>query len=167
MRISTFRLLAICMLTALLASCSLTKWITRTEKNTYTYTHRDTTVIERVRNVPGTTKDTTHVASTSRTVEVIPAFRTYDSVEVFDYPNFLRLGLFEVAGVYAGASEPGGGTLGAYGIANHEFAKDFTARGEMYRIAPLEIRLRWFNDAPNWTFGTSAWEHWTMDDSTG
>lgn len=161
--IGTQSLILVLMLSAMVSSCSLTKWITRTEKDTYTVTHRDTTVIERVRNVPGTTKDTSHVAPNSRTVEYLPHPYTADSVEVRDYPNFLRLGLFEVAGIYAGGSGPGGGLLGAYQIGNDN--SDFLNKSEMIRIAPLEIRLRWFNDAPNWTFGTSVFEHWAMDDA--
>jgi hypothetical protein len=163
MRSHTFKscisVLAVC---AQLSSCSLTKFITRTEKENYHIVHRDTTVIERVHNLPGTTQDTSHhPAPSSRTTEIVPYTSERDSIIPHTYPNFLRWGVFEVAGVYAGGTGPGGGLLGAYGLADG--GKIFT--GEMIRIFPLEVRLRWFDDAPNWTFGTSAVEYWGMDNS--
>ncbi|MDP4243821.1 MAG: hypothetical protein Q8921_13915 [Bacteroidota bacterium] len=149
-----------------LSGCSLTKWITRTETDTYTITDRDTTVVESMRNVPGTTSDSSHVAVSSRNVEVFAHANSFDSVAKRDYPNFLRLGLIEVAALYSsGRSNSASGLLGAYAAADEDQSRYPLWRSELVRIAPVEVRLRWFNDAPNWTLGWSAFEHWAMGDT--
>src|SRR3989442_548865 len=78
------------------SGCSISKWtewITRTETDTFTITDRDSTYNEVVRNVPGTTRDTSHVQKSSRIVEIYTRTSSFDSIAKRDYPNFLRLGL--------------------------------------------------------------------------
>ncbi len=149
-----------------LAGCSFSQWINRTETDTFTITDRDTTVIETVRNVPGETPDTSRVETSSRKIRDYSHTNSFDSVAKRDYPNFLRLGLLEVASLYsAGRGNSASGMFGAYAAGDDDQSRSILWRSELVRVAPIEVRLRWFDDAPNWTLGWSAFEHWAMDDS--
>src|SRR5438067_851865 len=110
-----FVMSALACLSLLCGSCSLSQWITRTETDMYTVTHRDTTVIENVRNLPGATEDTSRVAPRSRQIERYTGSFSFDSVPKRDYPNFLRIGLLEVAALYSpGRNNSASGLFGAY-----------------------------------------------------
>jgi hypothetical protein len=151
-----------------LSGCSVSQYIIRTETDTYTITDRDSTVIETVHNIPGATLDTTPVEPSSRKIKTYAHTNSFDSVAKRFYPNFLRMGLIEVAGLYtSGRGSNASGLFGAYGAFNDDQpSASILWRSELLRFAPLEIRLRWFNDAPNWTLGWSAYERWSMDDSS-
>jgi len=43
-------------------------------------------------------------------------------------------------------------------------AQNSIFKGELLRVAPYEFRLRWFDDAPNWTIGWSALELLSPDE---
>ncbi|HVZ40143.1 MAG TPA: hypothetical protein VHI13_12770 [Candidatus Kapabacteria bacterium] len=134
---------------------------TRIETDTYTITQRDTTIRENMRNVPGE-RDNGTIYPTSRSVEIKRNYVNRDSVVNRYYPAFLRFGGIETAGfIGTGGSTQGSGNglFGLYRLLNGKYAdstKFFT--GYMYRIMPYEVRLRAFDDDPNWTFGTAAFE---------
>ncbi len=144
--------------------------VTRTESDLYTITMRDTTVEELVRNQPGD-RDNGIIYPSPRTVEISRTTVQYDSLVERYYPDFIRLGLFESAGLIgtgAGDNGIGSGLFGVYGFFDKDFAQNFTASdaqnrddffaGGLYRFGIMESRLRWFRDAANWTIGTSLYE---------
>jgi hypothetical protein len=164
-----------------LASCNPFKGLTRVETDTYTIAQHDTVVTERVRNIPAQTTDTSRVAQTSKVVSIRSTTLSYDSVHDRKYPDFLRAGGVEVAGLFASSSLNGigGGPFGLYSLFNgsqvndtggffrsgNEESKDaHLFKGELIRIMPFEKELRWFDDAPNWTVGWSAFEYITPDE---
>ncbi len=134
---------------------------TRTETDVYTITQRDTTIRENVKNVPGERENGTIYPST-RSVEITRNYLNRDSVVNRYYPAFLRFGGFEAAGFLGTGGSTAGSGNGLFGLykiltAKHvDSSKLFT--GNMYRVMPYEVRLRAFNDDPNWTFGTAAYE---------
>ena len=157
-----------------LSSCA----ITRTETDYYTITNRDTTFHETVHNVPGSSGDNGVVFPSSRVTKSNRVTLSHDSTYDRRYPNFLRAGGIEVAGLIGSSSRNGLGT-GLFGIYDLFTLDQFTHsgtfwnppnspnppnttnnlfKGELIRLAPYEYRLRWFNDAPNWTIGWSAFE---------
>jgi hypothetical protein len=161
--------------TLVLSSCGA---ITRTETDYYTITDRDTTFHETVRNAPGSSSDNGVVFPSSRTTQSNRVTLSHDSTYDRHYPNFLRAGGIETAGLIGSSSMNGLGT-GLFGIYNlftgDQITKSGTFwnppgsqfppntannlfKGELIRLAPYEYRLRWFNDAPNWTIGWSAFE---------
>lgn len=154
--------LALCVL--LLQSC-----MTRTERDIYTITERDTTYREIVHNTPGD-RDNGVIFPSPRTVEVHRTTTTRDSIVERDYPNFIRLGVFESAGLLAtgaGKNGIGSGLFGIYGLLDPDFGLDVSSSsktrdvvftGGLYRLGIGEWRLRWFRDAANWTIGTSIVE---------
>lgn len=135
--------------------------ITRTEKDLYTITKSDTTIREEVNNPPGERENGT-IYPSPREVEIIREYVQRDSVVKRYYPAFLRLGGIETASFFAtGGSTDGSGNglFGLYSLLQLKRTDDtklFTAN--MYRFMPYELRLRWFDDAPNWTIGTAALE---------
>ncbi len=167
------RPIAIFSLTGLmLAGLLMQSCITRTESDLYTITVRDTTENDLVRNQPGD-RDNGVIYPSSRTVEITRNTIQYDSIENRFYPDFIRVGLFESAGLLltgAGDRGIGSGILGVYGLFDADFAEnsldplDTTSRnnatfgGGLYRFLIYEGRLRWFRDSPDWTIGTSAYE---------
>lgn len=148
----------------ILQSCA-----TRTERDIYTITERDTTFREIVTNAPGD-RDNGVIFPSSRTIEVQHTTITRDSAVEREYPNFIRLGVFESAGFFAtGAGKNGIGTglFGVYGLLDPDFGLDVSSSsktrdvfftGGLYRLGIGEWRLRWFRDAENWTIGTSLVE---------
>jgi hypothetical protein len=153
----------------MLSSCI----ITRTEYDAYTITVRDTLVKERVQNVPGT--DNGVVFPTSRTTRYYRETLSYDSTYERYYPAFLRYGGLEFAGLITGAAGPGVGAsvLGVHTIADSNLIKNLIApkentifKGKLFRIMPVEYRLRWFDDAPDWTIGWSLLESIQQNDSS-
>ena len=155
--------------------------ITRTETDYYTITDRDTTYHETVRNVPGSSADNGVVFPSSREIDIDRNTLSHDSTYDRRYPNFLRAGGIEVAGLVGstvGSSTPGvvangigPGLLGIFSLfTSDQYTHPGTMwipganpasqifKGELVRLMPYEYRLRWFNDAPNWTVGWSAFE---------
>ncbi len=135
--------------------------ITRTEEDLYTITQSDTTIRENVLNTPGDRENGT-IYPTPRTIEITREYVQRDSTVERHYPAFLRFGGIETASLLtAGGSTDGAGNglFGLYELLtlnNTDDTKTFT--GSLYRIMPYEIRLRWFDDAPNWTIGTAGVE---------
>src|SRR4051812_34148364 len=95
----------------LLASCA----ITRTETDYYTITIRDTTYREAVRNVPGSHEDNGVVFPSSRVTNISRNTVSYDSTHERRYPNFLRAGGIEFAGLIGSSSTNGMGP-GLFGL---------------------------------------------------
>ncbi len=154
--------------------------ITRTETDYYTITDRDTTVHETVRNVPGSSEDNGVVFPSSRETYIDRHTLSHDSTHDRNYPNFLRAGGIEFAGLIgsSGANGLGPGMFGLYSLfSSNNYQNPGTLwnpgtnpspqifKGELLRIMPYEYRLRWFNDAPNWTVGWSAFELLAPDEN--
>ncbi len=153
----------------LLSGCytAVHKQLTRTEEDRFTITVHDTTVEKQINNTPGIRDN--GIVFPSPTTKVITHTKTqYDSTTERYYPNFIRAGLFESVGLI-GTSTPeegfGSGLFGIFGVFDPEFGaikkgqpRSVTFTGGLYRFGIMEWRLRWFRDAANWTFGTSALE---------
>jgi hypothetical protein len=166
--------------------------VTRTETDYYTITDRDTTSREIVRNAPGATQDNGVVFPSSREMQINRNTLSHDSTHDRNYPNFLRAGGLETAGLIGSSSSNGLGP-GLFGIfalfnSNQILSNDSTPasgtlykptstahpqnsngnqlfKGELIRVMPYEYWLRWFNDAPNWTLGWSAFELLQQDEN--
>lgn len=165
-------------ITTVLSSCSTIK-LTRIEEDTYTITQRDTTIVTNVAYPPGSRErlePTIQGSNPNNNGAIFPSTRVtqiqrdkdqIDSVVTREYPNFIRYGLFESAGLLFSSSDNKLG-LGPFGIffdleellGNIESGTKSNAifSGGMYRFMPTEYRLRWFNDDPDWTIGTYAFE---------
>lgn len=148
-------------LSALISSCS----ISRTERDVYTITIRDTTTLEEQKNAPGK-RDNGVVYPSSRVFESERTITQRDSLVERYYPDFIRAGVFEsVSFFFSGKSERalGNGLFGIFPDLN-SFKESYkgdpnaTFKGGLYRFGVYERRLRWFRDAKNWTYGTSALE---------
>ncbi len=160
-------------LTLIFFSALFTSCVTRFEYDTYTITVRDSLVRERVRNAPGSGSENGTVFPSSRTTRLSRESLSYDSTYERAYPAFLRYGGIEFAGLITGSSNAGIGT-GLFGIYtvldSNRFNNVIKAKensifkGQIFRIAPLEFRLHWFNEAPNWTIGWNAYENIAKDD---
>ncbi len=164
--------------------------ITRTETDYYTITDRDTSVREVVRNTPGSSQDNGVVFPSSRETQIYRNTLSHDSTHDRPYPNFLRAGGLETAGLLGSSSSNGlgPGLFGVFALANStQFLLTSSGapvtgtlyrptdsqnsngnqlfKGELIRFMPYEYRLRWFNDAPNWTLGWSAIELLAKDEN--
>ena len=167
-----FKTILIAILSLLLFGCSsltnmggIDEMITRTEKDIYTRTLRDTAIIDAVRNAPGQ-RDNGIVYPTSRIVEMRRDVMQVDSSTTRDYPNFIRIGLFESIGIVGSGSiqnSLNGGLFGIFGYFNRDYDRRTQSTsnifpGAIYRIGIMEKRLRWFNDDPDWTLGMHYYE---------
>jgi hypothetical protein len=134
---------------------------TRTERDVYTITQRDTTIREDVNNAPGQ-RDNGTIYPSPGSVEIFRRYVQMDSVVNRYYPSFLRAGVFEAAGfLTTGGSSKGSGNglFGVYDLLTGKHTNGTKTFGaNMYRLFPYEWRLRWFQDAPNWTIGVAGWE---------
>lgn len=140
---------------------------TRTEKDVHTITQHDTVVTERVQNAPGD-RDNGVIYPSSRVISYDRNVLQHDSVVTREYPNFIRLALFESVGL--AFSGQGGHALnrGVFGIQfdidEYLFGRpaDSTTSpifvGAIYRFGIVEWRLRWFDDDPDWSWGITAFE---------
>ncbi len=139
--------------------------ITRVESDLYTITNRDTTVRETLLNVPGE-RDNGTIYPSTRGVEITRNYVQHDSTVERYYPAFLRYGGIETASFIGGGAGGKGGGNGLFGIYNLLTGKNpeesRTFGSYMYRVAPYEIRLRAFNDAPDWTLGSAAYERFIL-----
>jgi hypothetical protein len=161
--------------TLALGGCSVVPNITRTEEDVYTITERDTTVNQQVQNAPGD-RDNGVIYPSSRTTETNHTIVQRDSIITREYPNFIRMGLFESVGMIGTArAERERVPVGTFGLfydlktlLNLAYLFDDARRNEqpevplfsgaMYRFGIAEWRLRWFRDAENWSVGTHAYE---------
>jgi hypothetical protein len=188
------KILALVFLSAIFSGCFLSHVenpVTRTETDYYTITDRDTTSREIVRNAPGASQDNGVVFPSSREMHIDRNTLSHDSTHDRNYPNFMRAGGLETAGLIGSSSSNGLGP-GLFGIfalfnSNQILTNDSTPasgtlykptspahpqntngnqlfKGELIRFMPYEYRLRWFNDAPNWTVGWSAVELLQQDE---
>lgn len=143
---------------SLLAGCFA---VTRTETDLYTVTIRDTTIREDAVNPPGEREGGT-IYPSPRSVEISRRYVQRDSAVNRYYPAFLRFGGIEAMSFLttdASTEGAGNGLFGLYDLLNRRDTSDETVfGGSFYRLVPYEMRLRWFNDDPNWTLGTSVAE---------
>ncbi len=137
---------------------------TRVEEDVYTITMRDTTYQRFVNNAPGN-RDNGEIFPSSRTFKNERDMLQYDSIEIRNYPDFIRYGLFESVGLMGTSSDNGMGVglLGVYPdfenmTDSYIGDKDAIFTGGIYRLGFFEKRLRWFRDAKNWTWGFNALE---------
>jgi hypothetical protein len=134
---------------------------TRTERDVYTVTQRDTTIREDVNNAPGQ-RDNGTIYPSPGSVEILRSYVQKDSVVTRYYPAFLRAGIFEAASfLTAGGSSKGSGNglFGVYDLLTGKRTSGTKTFGaNMYRLLFYEWRLRWFQDSPNWTIGLVGWE---------
>lgn len=137
---------------------------TRTEEDNHRIIQTDTTYVHFENNSPmnrdrGVIHPSTKVVSSER------EFLSYDSLVVREYPDFIRAGIFETAGLITGMAKPiSVGILGAHPalpIDDKSYRGESGSRlfsGGMYRFLFYEKRLRWFKDSKNWTWGVSGFE---------
>lgn len=160
----------------MLASC-----VTRFETDAYTITVRDTLYREHVRNAPGNGGENGTVFPSSRDTRIFRESLSYDSTYERQYPAFLRYGGIEFAGMITGSSNLGlsAGILGLYTLLDttnlstlfntgfqSKGSQNSLFKGRLLRIVPVEYQLHWFDEAPNWTIGWSAYESIAADENS-
>ena len=163
---------------SLVSSCATT----RTETDYYTITDREYSRFDTTRVPAGSSDDNGITFPSPRTTEITRNTTSHDSTYDRKYPNFLRAGGIEIAGLIGSSSSTGigGGLFGIFGlfsnptliqVATNNIPQASASavtiapsggsnlfKGELIRFEPYEFRLRWFGDAPNWTVGWSAYE---------
>ncbi|HCN04536.1 MAG TPA: hypothetical protein DIS79_02865 [Bacteroidetes bacterium] len=149
--------------------------ITRTERDVHTITRRDTTRTDRVNNTPGD-RDNGVIFPSSRTLVTERHIVQYDSVAEREYPNFIRLGVFEGVSLIGSAIDGESTLNGLFGLfptvdkllrpslPKEERSALFS--GSILRFGIGEWRLRIFDDAPGWSWGVTAFETLTPDDNS-
>lgn len=148
--------------TAIMASCN--SFSTRLERDVYTIADRDTLTYIEQKNAPGT-RNLGIIYPSSRTFQTSRSVVQHDSVVEREYPDFIRLGIFESVGLIGSSSDYKAG-VGLFGIfpdfdnikSSYQGTNDRIFSGGIYRFGVGEWRLRWFRDAANWTIGTSMLE---------
>ncbi|MDA3842939.1 MAG: hypothetical protein PF588_01050 [Candidatus Kapabacteria bacterium] len=160
MKINTFRLLLL-ISSAAMFSCA---GHTRTETDVYTITERDTLYTHHVQNDPGN-RDRGIIYPSSKVFKSERLVTQRDSIVKRHYPDFIRLGLFESVGLIGSSSDHvmDVGMFGIFPDYNGMDMEDVNRKnklftGGIYRVGIIEQRVRWFNDAKNWTIGTSLVE---------
>ena len=139
--------------------------VTRTEEDVYTISERDTTSLYEAKNAPGN-RDNGIVYPSSRTFKSYRYLLQRDSVVTRQYPDFIRMGIFESAGFFLAGDKAHSAGLGLFGVypdfkqaaIKNQGQSGKLFIGGLYRLAIGEWRLRWFRDAENWTIGTSLLE---------
>lgn len=153
--------------------------ITRVERDVYTVTYVDTTATERVHNTPSD-RDNGIVYPSSSTYQTRRQVVQKDSVVVREYPDFIRLGLFEGIGMIGSGQGGKSVNLGPFGMywdvdrfiralaGNRRLADtlDNVFDGSVHRLGIGEWRLRWFDDAPGWSWGITGLELFRPDDDS-
>ncbi|HEX3072902.1 MAG TPA: hypothetical protein VHP30_04740 [Ignavibacteriales bacterium] len=138
--------------------------MTRTETDIYTITDRDTTTAIIQKNTPGQ-RDNGIIYPSSREIRSDRNLVQHDSIVTREYPDFIRLGVFESVGLIGTSSDKGLG-VGMFAIfpgfgnlrSDYRGGKDYVFTGGFWRLGIGEWRLRWFRDAANWTIGTDVFE---------
>lgn len=175
-RLHPLALVAVVLLGLFVSGCGS---VTRVERDVYTHTYVDTTQVERVRNPPGQ-RDNGIVYPSSRTVETRRNVIQMDSVAVREYPDFIRLGIFEGIGMIGSGQGGTSVNLGPFGmywdvdrfirtIADRRRLADTVDNmfdGSVHRFGIGEWRLRWFDDAPGWSWGITGVELFRADDDS-
>lgn len=158
-----FIALAILLSALTLSSCGLYQ-VTRTERDVYTKTVKDTTRLTNMLNAPGA-RDNGTVYPSSRQILFSRELTQQDSIIERNYPDFIRLGLFEAIGTINSGDEnaPSAGLFGLFPDFKEDRSEPKLFRGAIYRAFIYETRLRWFRDAENWTWGGSAAEFFYFD----
>ena len=95
----------------LITSCS----VTRTERDVYTITIRDTTTLEEQKNAPGT-RDNGVIYPSSRVFQSQRTITQKDSIVERYYPDFIRLGVFESVGFFFSGKSDHALCNGLFGI---------------------------------------------------
>lgn len=148
----------IVLLIVLLQSCSYI--ITRDEEDLFTITDNDTTTSHFIKNAPGNI-DRGVVHPSTKEIITERTIKQHDSVSNRYYPDFIRLGLFEGMGLIGGSTDFSLNS-GLFGVHPNPNILDGSSRGSkggsiftggIYRFGIYENRLRWFQDAKNWTYG--------------
>jgi hypothetical protein len=172
-----------CLLTVVLAALLSSCLTTRKDTDYYTITDHDTTT-QAVRPVaPGSIDDNGVVFPSTRVTDIHRDILQHDSTYDRKYPNFLRAGGLEFAGFITTSSKPGlgYGLFGLYSMFDMDrfgnsdvnifdpnsgppTRPNSLFKGELIRILPMEWRLRWFQDAPGWSIGWSAFEYLASDE---
>ena len=137
--------------------------LTRTEVDRYTITTLDTTYQVELRNAPG---ERGVIYPSDRTITKTHKLEQRDSTTERTYPNFIRFGVFETAGLIGTAPLSrgvGGGIFGIYNDPNESLGsqirpKDALFTGSFQRYLTLEMPLYWFDSEPTWSIGTSFLE---------
>lgn len=151
------------LLFTLLQSCSFI--ITREEEDLYTITKKDTTYTHFVNNAPNNV-DRGVVHPSTKEIYAERTITQRDSTVERDYPDFIRIGLFEGMGLIGGSTDYSLNS-GIFGIYPVPTLLDEKSRGQnggsiftggIYRIGIYENRLRWFRDAKDWSWGLHAME---------
>jgi hypothetical protein len=160
------KILNLLLILIILQACNIHEQYTRTEIDKYTHTIKDTTEGHYYANSPRNKEDGV-VNPSSRDIYITNKVTQYDSVVKRDYPNFIRLGLFESIGIFGGNSSRaiGGGLFGVHIDPSKALdqsyrgsdAKSFLTGG-IYRVGVVEKRLRWFEDSKDWTYGFTGFE---------
>lgn len=161
-------LLFILLSTFIIQSCSFI--ITREEEDLYTITEKDTTYQHFIKNAPGNV-DRGVVHPSTKEILNERTIVQRDSSVIREYPDFIRLGLFEGMGLIGGSTDFSLNT-GIFGIHPDPTLLAESSRGQqggsiftggIYRVGIYENRLRWFRDAPNWTWGIHGFESIVVD----
>ncbi|MDC1067671.1 hypothetical protein OAQ99_00775 [Candidatus Kapabacteria bacterium] len=151
-------------LIALLSSCGTFFDIDRKEKDVFVVTTQDTTYVNFNES---STKNTDRgvLLPSDREILTERYVTSSDSVIKRSYPNFIRLGLFESAGLITNGNSENSISGGPVGVhIDPSINIEFRGKngplfgGGLYRVGIIEKRLRWFNDAENWTWGLHGFE---------
>lgn len=163
-RFTSSPLLILALLALVASGCGT---ITRVERDVYTTTTLDTVVTQRVTNPPGE-RDNGVIAPSSRVENRVRTVGYADSISVREYPNFIRWCLFEgvslVGSADANSESTKTGLFGLYRDINDVlFGEDpqdtsFIFDGYMFRMGLMEWKLDWFDHAPDWSWGVTAFE---------
>jgi hypothetical protein len=147
--------------------------LTRTEKDRYTITDVDTLETSQVTNQPGD-RDNGIIYPSSRTVVKERHIVQEDSVVVREYPDFIRLGIFEGIGLIGSKISGNSTQTGVFGLFPsvdrlfHNGEKDTSVAtvfsGGIYRVGIGEWKMHWLGDDPNWTWGVTSFEMIIPDD---
>src|SRR5512133_2997698 len=122
--------LLIILLISAISLSGCVNYTTRTEKDIYTITVRDTTNLFEQKNAPGN-RDNGIVFPSSRTITSDRELIQRDSIVERNYPDFIRLGLFESIGTIGMNADSGLGT-GMFGLFPNFNNVSSTYRGDKY-----------------------------------
>jgi hypothetical protein len=143
---------------AFLMSSCIPKY-TRQEADTYKIVQHDTTITHFVKNAPGN-RDRGVVSPSTKVIESQRNLEEKDTVETREYPDFIRVGLFESVGIIGGNPDFSTG-MGLFGI-HPDFAtlgasfrgtkSPSILSGGLYRIGIIENKFQLFEDR-DWSWG--------------
>lgn len=131
--------------------------LTRVERDVYTLVDYDTLFQTQLRNPPGEpNRGVLFPSMRQTTIEHRVVLR--DSIVERHYPNFIRFGLFESAGLIGTASSGNSFNAGLFGLFpdldRSSSTGSGTFTGAWYRFGIVEYRFPWFRNARDWSVGT-------------